>query len=88
MTATKTNKTAIGARIHPLVKSLIALERKLNGGSEGEAIERLVYRASVSPEATELILKEASKDAQLSALVNALASKAQPGLKGGQNKTR
>lgn len=65
-------KIQFGARISPLAKALIALEREQNGGSYGEAVERLIYRASTSTEAHKLILEEASKDPQLAAIIPAI----------------
>jgi hypothetical protein len=65
-------KLPFGARITSLAKSLIALEREKNGGSDADALERLIYRGSNSPEAHKLVLEEATKDPQFAALIPAI----------------
>lgn len=67
-------KTKFGIRITPLALKLIAIERKALGGSDADAVERLIYRGSTSEDAQNAILEEASKDPQLSALIPALRS--------------
>ncbi|MEN6533333.1 MAG: hypothetical protein ABFD89_06700 [Bryobacteraceae bacterium] len=76
MSATKKpkagGKAALSCRVSRVVKALIALERKRGGGSEGESVERLVLHASVSPEARQLMLRQAAADPHLSAMLDAL----------------
>jgi len=66
-------KVFLGCRISPLARKLIDLERKATKSkSDGEAVTQLIYRASISDAATDLILQEASKDPQLAALIPAI----------------
>lgn len=60
----KDTKIPFGCRLTPLVLALIKLEKKINGGSDGDAVERLVLLSSTSAEAHDLILKESAKSPQ------------------------
>ena len=57
-------KTQLNARILPVCVELIKLERKSIPGcnSDGVALESLIYRASTSPQARQIIRQAALKD--------------------------
>ncbi len=57
-------KTQLNVRLLPVCVELIKLERKSIPGcsSDGEALESLIFRASTSPEARQIIRQAALKD--------------------------
>ena len=57
-------KTQLNVRITPVCVELIKLERKFIPGcnSDGEALESLIFRASTSPQARQIIRQAALKD--------------------------
>jgi hypothetical protein len=68
------SKIQLSARISPLARNLITLERDQGGWeSDGEAVEALVLRASTSPEARKLMLAVADKNPLFAAIRNSLA---------------
>lgn len=67
----RASKVPFGCRVSPLVKSLILLEKKTNGGGEGDAVERLILKASDSAAAQDLIIKEAAKNPETAAAFRA-----------------
>lgn len=71
-------KVFFGARISSLASALVNLERHDRGGSDGEAVERLIYRASVSPKAKQMIADAASSDPQIGELISAIREAAPP----------
>lgn len=66
----------IAQRVTPLVEKLLALEQKSNGGTLGDALERLIVRGSKSEAATALICQEALKNPQLAPFAEALSENA------------
>jgi hypothetical protein len=57
-------KTQLNVRITPVCVELIKLERKSIPGcnSDGEALQSLIFRASTSPQARQIIRQAALKD--------------------------
>ncbi len=57
-------KTQLNARINPVCVELIKLERKSIPGcnSDGKALESLIFRASTSPQARQIIRQAALKN--------------------------
>lgn len=72
------------SRITKLIKGLISLEMKQHGGSEADALERLILRGSTSEDAIALAAEEASKDPQFAPLVH-LLTQGQKANKGKKN---
>lgn len=67
----------IAQRVTPLVAKLLELEQKENGGTPGDALERMIIRASNSEAAKKLIIEEARQHPLLSPLVEKLTEDGQ-----------
>ena len=77
-------KTQLTVRVTQVCVELIKLERKsIPGcGSDGEALESMIFRASTSPQARQIITKAALKDPLFAAAQRAWeADHAKPKLK-------
>jgi hypothetical protein len=71
-------------RVPDLTAKLLEVERKLYGGSESDALERLVLRGSQHPDALAILLEETQKDPKQAIVLSALKSlspRDEPGLK-------
>jgi len=72
-------KVQLSARISPLARALLTLERDQAGWeSDGEALEALILRASTSAEAYKMMLDRAGKDPLFAALRHAMAANPAP----------
>jgi hypothetical protein len=74
LTRQRPSKVQLTCRVSPLIKRLIKYEWDHHFDSEGQAVEALILRGAISPEAHAMILAEAENDPMMLAVKQAMAA--------------